>query len=572
MKETHEIPVRFAGCQSRNGLLTQGQDNIIRVLLSGADQAALHAIVDISSDIDIARIADALAALMMRHESLRTTYRLGPPIRQQVASDGELMMPVHAVATDPRQFAVELRRRLWARFFDLEQELPLRAELVTGAGPLHHLVLVLSHAAVDVAALDIVLNDLTELLAGRPLPPPGRQPLDLVEMEGKPAMRSRLLASRRHWEEALRAGPQSLFGVPMPADRGYHHGVLIRSAPAAAAIESIAKRTKASRSAVALAAFAVLVSFRTRNSGIIITSTAANRFHPALHDYVGTLAMDAVLAVDLRSAETFEGAVGIASRSSLRALWHGSFDTPELWATINNVGHERGIQSYTRECVYNDMSPADGDVFTDDHELIGTPDESVDRIVRPGLGEFTVLRQDFWPSRLRLNVHWLHDDLVAAVWADPLCLTGDETVAFALGLVRLLTKAAVSDVPLSAIGSLTGLSPVPRGDGWYLIDASWIELSAVRQLVAEVVGARPFLVKVFGDRLVCYVADKEGTLTPEQLHRECVAALPGNFTAMAPHRYVICRRPPDDPSDPASWRLQPAHEGTGRLEPAEVAR
>jgi len=308
--------------------LTRGQDNILRALLSGADQAALHALVDISSDIDVARITDALGTLMIRHESLRTTYRLGPPMRQLVASDGELMMPVHPVATDPREFAVQLRRRLWARFFDLEQDLPLRAELVTGEGPLNHLVLVVSHMAVDVGGLDIILAELSELLAGRELPPPGRQPLDLVEMESKPAMRSRLQASNKHWEGVLRASPQSLFGVPAPTDRAYHHGLLIRSAPAASAIDRIAKRTTVSRSAVALAAFAVLVSYRTRNAGITITSTAANRFHPALHDYVGTLAMDAVLPVDLSSAETFDQAVTIAARNSLRALWLGSFAGP----------------------------------------------------------------------------------------------------------------------------------------------------------------------------------------------------------------------------------------------------
>ena len=575
MKETHETPIRFTGCQSRSGPLTRGQDNILRVLLSGADQAALSAIVDISADIEFARIADAIGALMMRHESLRTTYRLGSPILQSVAADGELTMAVHAVS-DTGDFAAKLRRKLWARFFDLEQEFPLRAELVTGGGPLNHLVLVVSHLAADGVAFKLVLDELTELLAGRPLPPPGVQPLDVVELESTPAMRRRLEATHKHWDTVLRGSPQSLFGTPVPADPAHQHGLLIRSAPVAAAIDRIAKRTEASRSAVALAAFAVLVSYRTRNASVTVTSTAANRFQSALHDYVGTLAMDAVLGVDLRSAETFDQAVTIAARSSLKALWHGSFDTPELWDTINRVGHERGIQSYTRECLFNDMSPADaadGQVFVDDFELVGTPDAAADRLVDPELGEFTVLRQDFQPSRLRLNIFWLHTELLATVWADPLCLTGDETVGFGRGLARLLTTAADGDLALAELGSVVELSPVPRGDGWYLIDSSWIELGAVRELVAEVVGTRPFLVTVFqGTRLTCYVADKSGTLTPEQLHRDCTAALPGRSSAMAPHRYIVCRRTPDDPSDPASWRLQPAREGTGRIEPTGVAQ
>jgi hypothetical protein len=550
-------------------------------MLSGSDQTAVHAIVDISADIEVAQIAATIRALVMRHESLRTTYLVGNPTRQLVAPDGQLMMPVHSVSTaDPKEFAVELRRELWARFFDLEQEFPLRAALVTGEGPLHHLVLVLSHVAVDVVGLAILLKELKELLAGRPIPAPGKQPLDIVELERTPAMRKRLESTHKHWERALRTGPQSLFGAPMPTDRAYHHGLLIRSTPAASAIDRITKRTSVSRSAVALAAFAVLVSYRTRNAGINITFSAANRFHPALRDYVGTVAADAVLPVDLSSAATFDQAVEIAATSSLRALLHGSFDTPRLWAAIEEIGYERGIQCYTRELLYNDVSPADaagGDVFADDHALIGIPDETVDRLVYPELGELTMLRQDAWQSRLRLNVHWLHTELVAAVWADPLCLTADETVNFGLGLVRLLIAAGDGDVALPDVGSLVGLAPVPRGDGWYLIDQSWVELTAVRQLVSEVVGTRPFLVHVFdneriGPRLVCFVADKAGTLTPEQVHRDCMAALPGRFTAMAPHRYAICRHQPDDPTDPISWRFQPAREGTGRPEQPGVPR
>lgn len=581
MIEAYEVPIQFAGCRPRSGPLTRGQDNILRALLSGADQIALHAIVDISADIEIARIADTLRKLIVRHESLRTTYLLGNPTKQLVAPEGELMMPVHPVAAaDPKEFAVALRRAVWARLFDVEQELPLRAALVTGEGPLNHLVLVVSHLAVDVVGLAILLREFEELLAGRPIPAAGQQPLDLVEVERTPTMRKRLQATHRHWERALRSGPQSLFGVPLPTDRAYQHGLLIRSVPAAAAIERIAKRTSVSRSAVALAAFAVLVSFRTRNAGLNITFTAANRFRPGLRDYVGTLATDAVLPVDLSPAETFERAVTIAAGSSLRALWHGSFDTPRLWAAIEEIGDERGIQPYTRECLYNDMSPAeiaDGEVFADDHELIGTSDETFDRLVDPALGEFTVLRQDAWQSRLRLNIHWLHGELVAALWADPLCLTADETVSFGRGMVRLLTAAADADLALPEVGTLVELAPVPRGDGWYLIDRSWVELTAIRQLLSEILGTRPFLVHVFdnerlGPRLVCYIADKAGTLTPEQVHRDCMAALPGRFTAMAPHRYVLCRSQPDDPTDPNSWRFQPAREGTGRSEQPGVAR
>jgi hypothetical protein len=50
-----------------------------------------------------------------------------------------------------------------------------------------------------------------------------------------------------------------------------------------------------------------------------------------------------------------------------------------------------------------------------------------------------------------------------------------------------------------------------------------------------------------------------------RLHGECVAALPGNESAMAPHRYVVCATAPSDVDDEAAWRSVPVlAEGTGR--------
>jgi hypothetical protein len=55
----------------------------------------------------------------------------------------------------------------------------------------------------------------------------------------------------------------------------------------------------------------------------------------------------------------------------------------------------------------------------------------------------------------------------------------------------LLVAAASGDVDLDRLGEITGMRPVERGAGWLGIDRSWIQLDAIRELLADALPAPP---------------------------------------------------------------------------------
>src|SRR5262249_8555432 len=117
---------------------------------------------------------------------------------------------------------------------------------------------------------------------------------------------------------------------------------------------------------------------------------------------------------------------------------------------------------------------------------------------------------------------------------------------------------------------------------WYEVDSCWIELAAVRRLLASVLGERPFLVRAvkderIGHRLVCQVAAAEhDELTPEKIHADCVNTLSAlTPTAMAPQHSVNCACPEqgaEEGEDIDAWRrARVITEGAGRPSEAEPA-
>jgi amino acid adenylation domain-containing protein len=126
---------------------------------------------------DTARLDAALVALVTRHDGLRLTFhddedgpvqRLGPP-------------PAHVLETvlvsDEIDFSLALTgvcEGMGMRAFDLSHDSMLRAVLVSDGKDGHALVLTTHHIACDGLSLDILIEELDALYAGREedLPPP----------------------------------------------------------------------------------------------------------------------------------------------------------------------------------------------------------------------------------------------------------------------------------------------------------------------------------------------------------------------------------------------------------------
>jgi hypothetical protein len=557
-----QVPIRFSDCRAGVGPLTRGQANLLQVMLSGTS-ICLDAAVVAPEGTGVDQVAEAVRQVLVRHESLRTRFRLDDDPVQVLDGRGEVALTVFEADEPPSApLLEEVLRAIWATgFTDATTQYPIRVAAVVFDGAVSHVVVALSHVAADLMALRIVVADLESALRRASAPPPGPQPLDLLAMEHGPAMRRRLQSSLRYWQQRLDVAPHSLFPVRHPeAERPYQLGLLTRSHDAARAVDQAARRARASRSAVVLSALAVLVSRYTGERTCPITLPTSNRFLPELRGYVGQLASDCFMLTDVGRASRFDELARRVARDAVNACWHGWFDPPSLWAAFDAVMARRGIRSNARELVFNDVSAVEADSYG----LIGAamsppPPGAViadpNVWAEPGDGMTWLVGQPR-ASHMAFDLHRLDDELVAVFWVAPRYFAPGELVEFARALERVLLTAGDGDAELTELSAAAGLAPHPRCTGWYRVDGGWMDLHAVRRLLVRVAGRDCYVTaspdERTGHRLVGHVPVAAAELTPARLHQACLAALPEVPGAMTPHEYVL---------------LQPERvSGTGRAE------
>jgi Condensation domain len=573
------LRVPFGG-PSREGPLTMAQANMLRSMLelrSSDDPYTMNLWLNVAvpGGTGLDGIGAALTALLGRHEVLRSRFSLDGEPRQCVTGAGTLPVEVREAGATMAETVQRLRAALFGTHFDVAGELPLRAAVVTRDGDPARLLLALSHLACDQGSLEVLRRDLAALLRDGTAPPPAhptRQPIDQAERERTPAALARSRAALDFWCATVAAAPQAMFAVPLaPAQAEPFAQARMCSPALALAAAAVAARTRTSPATALLAATAALVGLRTGNDRCLIAAPTANRFLPELLDFLGPLAQDALLDMALDGG-TFDDLVRRARSATLAGYRHSQYDAARLWPALDAIGLARGTR-YARDTVVNNVSPP------------------VTGPVRPcsaqRLAEALRETELFWteaedlPARFVLVVHRLEGTADLTLWASTRHLPRPEIAAFLGGIERLLVAAATAAVPLAELSTVAGVAPPSRGGDWLLVDRCWVRPPDCRAVLAGLPAVRDAAVFAspdpdLGYRLTGYLVPAGGgPVDLVRLHRECVAALPGNESAMAPHRYVVCASAPEvgrdpgrgrqRPEDEAGWRAMPVlAQGTGR--------
>jgi hypothetical protein len=272
-----------------------------------------------------------------------------------------------------------------------------------------------------------------------------------------------------------------------------------------------------------------------------------------LAEYVGNLAQDSLIALDIDADGTFDALVARAAQAVMTANAHGSYDPRVLEAVHDEVGFARGVV-FARDFVVNDLSV----------HLSPSPDEEP-------VSETTVvwMPADQIPEVLLCVTARVEGELIHTFTGDPARVTAQESEALVRGVERLLLAAMERDVPISELPRVCGTEPVRRGPQWANVDSCWIELPAVRALVQDATTAS--VVEVFVEDGVLSAYISVGATTgadismPHAAHVACMRLLPERYNVIAPGRYVFVDGIPDDPADARSWRkLAILAEGDGR--------
>src|SRR5579863_6806228 len=373
------IPVEFAGERSGEGPLTLGQLDVYTWLSStpGHPHGVLRFELPVPATASAGDVAGAVAALIARHETLRTTFVLGARPRQRVAGSGVFMLEACSLGAgewgpaDRPAVAGALVR--WLRESpDLGR--PVRVVVAVAGDRVIACAAGFTHLAVDHGAIEVIKRDFAVLLAGpgrRPAGGPGRQPLDeaghrpagraghqpldQAELEATPAERARAQAALDYLREQFRRIPRCLYALPGARPSGESLAVELFSAAAAMAVRQVAARTRASRSSVVLAAVCAVVARRAGYRELVFPLVSSNRFERYLASYVGALSQAAVATVET-TGRSFDELVRHTRVRVAEASRHARYDAARLSAMNERTEHERGLRFY-HDLFFNYLVP-----------------------------------------------------------------------------------------------------------------------------------------------------------------------------------------------------------------------
>lgn len=583
--------VTGTGQRAGSGPLTLGQQNVAQWV--GDKDHNFFAIVDLvlhlPGAVSLANVLDGLAGLVGRHESLRTRFVLEPEPRQHIMRSGDLPVDIYEVnlASYPefRRFSQEpdsrttispetrvegaLIARLRETPFSLADGALARAAVAVAGGTPVAAAMVCSHMIVDLRAAMVLDRDFARLAAApadATLTLPVHQPLDQAEMEQQPRRRRQAEAALRHWEDALRWLPQSVYAVPASAPDGPPACGWFRSAPISRVLPSLEARTGAPSAAVLTAALAAVVAWRTGVPRFAFRLIAHNRIGAHLHEYVGTIAQDCLVVVDTE-VPSFDDLARACATATIRACRLGACDTARLIAVCKAIEHDRGIRSH-RDAVLNHVGRHP---LTIPVHVADAAAAELRRVLTAPRGEMY-----WWQPPVHQDIltefRVIEFEGVTALgqWTwDPRRVPQTEIEQLLRGAERLLLAAGQADVPLAELTEVTGLGPVVRDPvEWVQLDSCWVELAEVQRLLDDALApgvARLYVPRDGDPKLVAYLAASDRISTPQQAHAACLDGLGGRYTAMTPRWYIVCERAPSDPSDIAAWRRQPVlAEGDGR--------
>jgi len=298
-------PTELSFAQQRLWLIDQIEPGGAAYIIAGA--------LELRGVLDTSALERALAAIVDRHDALRTVFVSvqGEP-RQVVLEPGHWALPVADLCgqSDATARLKTILRREATRGFDLVHGPLFRAQLYRLAADVHVLALVMHHIISDGWSLGVLTRELSELYGAfvrgttPALPPLRIQYRDFARWQRGWLQGEMLEGQLAHWRSRLAGAPQVL---ELPADRARpalesHRGAshmftmpreLLRR------LHGLSQRDGATLFMTLVSGFALLLARYSGQRNLLIGTPVANRNRAEIEPLIGFFVNTLVLHADL---------------------------------------------------------------------------------------------------------------------------------------------------------------------------------------------------------------------------------------------------------------------------------
>ena len=334
-------PVALSFAQQRLWFLDRLESGGGAYIISGA--------LELNGVLDSAALERAAAALVERHEALRTVFVEveGEP-RQVVREAGGWALAVTDLTGQPRERLKACLRVEAARGFDLAQGPLFRAHLYRLAPDTHVLLLAMHHIVSDGWSMGVLIRELSELyrgfLQGAPatLTPLRVQYRDFARWQRGWLKGEVLERELAHWRERLKGAPQVL---ELPTDRARpavetHRGAaytLTLPKDLVDRLRELSRREGATLFMTLLAGFALLLSRYSNQPDLLIGTPVANRNRAEIEPLIGFFVNTLVLRADATGEPSVREFIARMRETCLEAYAHQDLPFERLVEELHPV-------------------------------------------------------------------------------------------------------------------------------------------------------------------------------------------------------------------------------------------
>lgn len=312
--------------------LEQGRYWTLAQIDSGSTASNMAISCEIAGPLDPLLVEQSIAALTLRHEALRTLFRIVDGHLSQIIltrplyefTQQDLSHPDHSAVSED-DLAAALSAHSHA-YIDLEHGPVLRARLLRLARERHVLAITMSHIVCDGWSNGVLLRDfiriyhalrtgagsLEDIAAGHAsgLPELPFQFADFTVWQSEYLASDQARAALQFWTSHI---PRDLPALDMPADhsrkagRSFPGNIASALLPASLndALAAYCRKTGSTKHIVLLACFEAVCARFSGQRRFLLGSTIANRTQPGMENIVGRFANPQIIVADVEGDPTF---------------------------------------------------------------------------------------------------------------------------------------------------------------------------------------------------------------------------------------------------------------------------